>query len=364
MATAPLIIRTPKASTQSVRFEDGMIVTAEDLTLATRYPLELLQVLVRAYLGCGVVCGLSLRQDARIEPRQDKDGQCPPENATYIAEIAPGVALDCAGYPLEVCGPVRIDLMPDPCGKPGPIVGNETRRLHIAVRRAAQPETGPAGGCGCASSDDGCGDRDAQCRRVRDHVEIGVFEELPEEACRRPQRVDDQPQGDCQAGGNPGAAAEHVSHCDCLTECSNCHCCGDNWVALGSVTIDKWGIVEDGIDHDTRRYVKPTECVCTRPERAAPPPSDGSNVQILTAKLDEYRAEQERRYSEFANSAEERMRRLEAALKEQRDMIEAFRARLERLLDRPEPPVRGGRSEPAASKRSGGAQKPGGGKEG
>jgi hypothetical protein len=315
-------------STETARFTDGMIVTAEDLTVATRYPIELMQVLIRAYFGCGVVCGLSLGQDSRIGRRASGAPDCRPENATYTAEIATGVALDCAGYPLEVCGPVRIDLTPDPCAKPGPIVGEETRTLHVAIRRAQKADSaGQQGGCGCDCSEGGgCNDRDAQCSRLRDHVEIGVFEELPEDACRRTEE-----QGVVDAVGHEG----RPSLCACLTQCPHCHCCGDNWVALGSVTIDKWGIIEKGVAHDTRRYVKPLECVCTREETdvasPAPPPQYG---EAYSVKLDEYRKEQDAWMGQLrdrAEAAEKQVETMQGSINDRSRQYDELRVRIDRM---------------------------------
>jgi hypothetical protein len=353
MATAALITKVPKMSTETVRFKDGMIVTAADLTVATEYPLQLMQVLVRAYFGCGVVCGLSLGQDSRVGPRRAVKNHDRPENATYSAEIAAGVALDCAGYPLEVCGPVRIDLTPDPCARPGPIVGAETRTLHIAVRRAQKADSaGQQSGCGCDCDEGGgCGDRDAQCARLRDHVEIGVFEELPEDACRREAET-----GVVNAAGQ----VERPPLCKCLTQCPHCHCCGDNWVALGTVTIDRWGITEGGVAHDTRRYIKPVECVCSREGEEAPPASwPAPPEDTYSVKLDEYR-----------NAQGAQIDQLRAAIDERTSQYDELRQRIDRMearvteggvrAEEAQPPTRRRRAAPAApatseSEASGGA---------
>src|SRR3712207_7968381 len=73
-----LMIRRPPRSTlfpyttlfrstgiERVRFHDGMLVSADDLVAATDYPVSLLQSVLRAYFGCGVVCGLDLRPDRK-----------------------------------------------------------------------------------------------------------------------------------------------------------------------------------------------------------------------------------------------------------------------------------------------------------
>ena len=54
----------PRASSSGRHDRD----TAEDLGAAQEYPVSLLRTVLRAYLGCGVVCGLGLR----VKPIPDK----------------------------------------------------------------------------------------------------------------------------------------------------------------------------------------------------------------------------------------------------------------------------------------------------
>jgi len=156
------------------------------------HPLALMQVLVRAYFGCGVVCGMALEATANAEDRDP----CATSDLAYAVTVRPGVALDCAGFPLELCGPICLDLTPDPCVPPGPLIGDEQRLLHIAIRRAPEvrsaSDTGRCGcGGGCACSGEGAGTAGTQCSRIRDAVEVAAFLDLPEgiclaDLCRRP----------------------------------------------------------------------------------------------------------------------------------------------------------------------------------
>ena len=268
-------------STEAVSFTDGMLVTAEDLNSAMHYPLAVVQILLRSYFGCGIVCGLEVsdpnrgrrprqsseqaqqaeaRQPSHQKPTQtskDADGECTPERG-FIVQVAPGVALGCDGYPIELCEPVRLDLSPDPCGCP---LEAETMRF-IAIRRITAPEA-PSRGCGCGpASDPG-----QQCSRVRDHVVVEAFDRMPDGICmENPSRY-----------GNPGAAREESGTCACLKHCSTCDRCAEPWVLLATVRIDAEGVVPGGIngaedvrDHGGPTYVKPIRCVCSnetdRPE--------------------------------------------------------------------------------------------------
>lgn len=279
MATAPLKSTTFKSSTQSVHFDDGMIVTAEDLTLATGHPLALMQVLVRAFFGCGVVCGLALK------PTRDADDHtpCPVPDIQYALTVGPGVALDCMGFPLELCGPVCVDLKPDPCVAPGPLTNGEQRLLHIAIRRTAGSAGATKGGCGCG--DPGCAS-DGQCARVRDAVEIGVFVDPPEGICQtKPVATDAKGATREQGGGGAGAGL-----CDCLKTCPGCDRCSD-WVYLGQATIDESGIVAESVKLDRRAYVKPVACICDATGSEAPPQQSNDGGDAITAKLNQYREE-------------------------------------------------------------------------
>src|SRR5918997_4516126 len=99
--------KTQPGSTEAVQFSDGMLVTAEDLSTAMRYPLSVVQVLLKAYFGCGIVCGLDLKNPAEGEaaqtPRVDPaTGKKPPQRPpNFILTVEKGVALGCDGYPIE-----------------------------------------------------------------------------------------------------------------------------------------------------------------------------------------------------------------------------------------------------------------------
>ena len=138
-------------SIERVQFHDGQLVDAEALTTAMMFPVSLLQLVLRSYLGCGIVCGLEV-----IRP--DEERPC--------VRIRPGVMVDCHGSPLELCREVVLDLTPDPCA-----CETEPRTLCIVMRRATS-EDAPRQPCGCGC---GCGGTEGShhaCNRVRDQVLI------------------------------------------------------------------------------------------------------------------------------------------------------------------------------------------------
>ena len=214
---------TKPTSIEAVKFRDGMIVTADDLDAAMRYPTSLLLTVFRAFFGCGVVCGLELR------PKQSGGGG-------WVLCVDRGVAVDGHGYPIELCAPVELDLSPEPCAcEPPPA------KVCIAVRRITSDEA-PHDACTCDLDEPRF-----DCRRVRDHVWIKAFTEpeLKELGDRLCQRAKD----------------DTTPVCTALTACSAC-ACGESWILLGCVRLDpKKGIV-DAPDLSGRRWVKPVEALC------------------------------------------------------------------------------------------------------
>jgi hypothetical protein len=251
--------KTQPGSTQAVQFSDGMLVTAEDLSSAMQYPLSVVQVLLKAYFGCGIVCGFELTdptatQSAATGANGAVDAAGRPlgrgREPNYILAIERGVALGCDGYPIELCGPLKLDLTPDPCRHdPG------EKTLLVAACRVTATEAS-ARPCGCGSTGSA---ESQQCNRKLDHVLVQAFEDgYPMPAfCRRD--VD-------AAEPAPGSEAA----CACLKRCGENACCGEAWVLLGSVKIDQQGL--RAIDQRGRRYVKPIACNC-RAGAPPPPPS-------------------------------------------------------------------------------------------
>ena len=279
--------KTQPGSTEAVQFSDGMLVTAEDLTAAMRYPLSVIQVLLKAYFGCGIVCGLRLTDPAAGQQETAKEESDPATGETrtttqakpvrnFILTVEKGVALGCDGYPIEICGPLKLDLTPDPCRS-----DRLSKTMLIAARRVTAAEAA-ARPCGCSSTG---GEPAQQCTRMRDHALVRAFyeESPPAELCRAAAKkaADGKPVA-LPAGGEPPTGATAL--CDCLTECGECACCGEPWVLLGTVDVGEDGLGK--IDMSGRKLVKPIACHCAAGEPARtpppPPPTPGEGDTVVT----------------------------------------------------------------------------------
>ena len=279
-------------SIERVQFRDGQLVDADALTTAMMFPVSLLQLVLRSYLGCGIVCGLEV-------VRPDEDRPC--------VRITPGVMVDCHGYPVELCREVVLDLTPDPCAcETGP------RTLCIVMRRATTDDAPrqPCGcGCGCGGAEGGHHD----CNRTRDQVlikavDVDRLDPVRDHVCSNlpddpGERHDCGKPGEKPGGPEPsrgldrpsivGPASEHEhADCECLMECAERCCAERSWVLLACITIRPAdgeecasGYTLGPVDRDGRRYVKPIECCRSRhrddrpsavwePEQPTTPPAE------------------------------------------------------------------------------------------
>jgi hypothetical protein len=235
---------------ESVKFRDGMIVTADDLESAMRYPASMLHTVLKAYFGCGVVCGLELKPDPNAHGVE-----------TFVLCVTEGVAFDCNGYPLELCGGVKLDLSPDRCSYDEP-----PDQVFIAIRRVTSDEA-PKDPCTCDTDDPRF-----QCSRIRDHVQVKAFvesdlAELGPSLCERKvhptANEKNNHSDDKSAPGYQPDQPDRQGHdlCACLTTCSDCACTEESWVLIGSVPLTSTGI-GDQPDYERRKYVRPTQCLC------------------------------------------------------------------------------------------------------
>lgn len=268
--------KTQPGSTEAVQFSDGMLVTAEDLTAAMRYPLSVIQVLLKAYFGCGIVCGLDLKTPIEGQSAEMTNGAREPAGANritapecepnFILIVEKGVALGCDGHPIEICGPLKLDLTPDPCR-----LDRTDKKLFIAVRRITAAEAA-ARPCGCGSAG---GEPGQQCTRMRDHALVQAFEEdrLPAGICRIPPAAKDVDDATGRAATVEQPPTGVTAVCACLKQCGECTSCGEPWVLLGSVVVGEGGLgtIERKI---CRRYVKPIACLCAASEGDQVPPTN------------------------------------------------------------------------------------------
>ncbi|TCM35974.1 hypothetical protein [Kribbella sp. VKM Ac-2568] len=271
--TADLQVIVP-TTVERVQFHDGQLVDADALTAAAMFPVSLLQLVLRSFLGCGIVCGLEVER---------------PDVKRPVVRIKPGVMVDYHGMPVELCREAVLDLTPDPCA-----CEMEKRTLAIVMRRATS-EDAPRRPCGC-----GCGESESahdDCNRVRDQVLIKAvdlqrLDPVRDHVCwTAPEdsggSEDSGKSGDATARVNGDAEAgdgkdeqDEQDECACLVACAGRCCAEHSWVLLASVTISP---VQEGegdsgytlgeLDLSGRKYVKPIECCRshhqTKPEQEA-----------------------------------------------------------------------------------------------
>lgn len=227
-------------STKATLFTDGMVITADDLSTAMVYPLDMMRALNRAYFGCGIVCGLSVEAGA----------------STGVFTLKPGLALDCAGYPVQVPRDTPVDVAADPCET------SDTGNYYLAISRTTIAE------------------------KPRDDTEICESTKAPKVAYSRLSEAtriclfatDNLPNKCC----DPNAAAGlNTSTCDCLKQCTEDECYPDeSWIVVARINIDD----EDNItlvDDFTPRYVKPIHCACTSSYDLMQDEAISANAQAL-----------------------------------------------------------------------------------
>ncbi len=268
-------------SLQQVSFNDGMIVTAEDLQDATSYPLGVFKTLIRAFFGCGIVCGLKVDHSP-----VDEKGQ------SWCIEVKPGVALDCYGHPIELCRTVKLNLDEAYLCDPNP-----PECVYIAIRRYTTEES-PRPNPSCSEEKGG---QEYDCTRIREQVMIKVFD--PGETSDRSSnicmtdpynkglscvgaKVSGSGDGPANQDEEPSQEQSLQEFCDCIKACSGHECCGDAWVLLACIELGDKGVV--CVENRLRKYVKPIQCLCPPEEKACVDENPGV---ISTAWSDEKKQE-------------------------------------------------------------------------
>jgi hypothetical protein len=161
------------------RFEPGALLLDEDLTAIVDHTRGLSRLLFRSLFGCGVVCGF--RVTAQVE--------C----GNLIVGVAPGVALDCHGDPIEMCGQQTLGM---PCAERLP------DRLWVMVRRAAREHTCAPRDVACPSDDSGA----YKPTRAKDCFELTLTKDEPTHECGCPK-----PPGTAGTYARPAATADASS---------------------------------------------------------------------------------------------------------------------------------------------------------
>src|SRR5689334_19124378 len=146
------------------KFGPGMLLQHDDLEQLNAYTRELSRLMFRSLFGCGVICGLVVRGEAKC-------------GRLYVT-VSAGVALDCCGDPVYVpqAQSIVVDEHCDP-DVPSPLWIVLCGTAKCCAPRASM----------CAPDED---EAASACTRERDGFEIRVLRDKPACACQCPRETE------------------------------------------------------------------------------------------------------------------------------------------------------------------------------
>lgn len=258
--SAPSPVLSSAKNTSDIRFplfSPGQMLQHDDLTALADYTRMLMQLMLKSFFGCGVICGLCVKAVFHCNK--------------LVVTVEPGVAVDCCGNLVHVTKPVTITIDPD-CDLASL---QDLKALWVVLREFEK---------GCAPRPASCPADDEEvknvCTREACWYEVQVRTTLPDcvcgcierngtdkpaegsEASARRARVEGElldAYGDCYAKHEEGVCE---CECTCAGPCDHdCHC-GGEWIVLARLpvpdakTFDVGEDIEVEVDHSVRRYVR------------------------------------------------------------------------------------------------------------
>jgi hypothetical protein len=230
--------QTVAAILERPRYSPGLILEDSDLSSAVDYTQQLSRLLFRNLFGCGVICGLTVKVE---------------RDCGLKVTVAPGLALDGCGDPIQLPGPaiITFDKQKDEqLSKDGgefwvTLCGKE----KLCAPRAMVCE---------ADDYDGVN----QATRIRALSEVSISFEKPKCACGcLPATAGEPGATPAQGYSSDPCHAEHETRADCAPDCGcgtacDCGCCV--LLASASFTVNAatgagaWTVTHKGV----RRLVR------------------------------------------------------------------------------------------------------------
>ena len=265
--------QTVAAILERPRYSPGLILEDSDLSSAVDYTRSLSRLLFRNLFGCGVICGLNVKVDVECGL-----------NVT----VAPGLALDGCGDPLQLPAPVTIAFDKRKADQLG-VAGTSFWIALCGKEKLCQPRA-----LVCDADDyDGA----TQATRIRALSEVSILFEEPKCICGclppDPQTDAAPPQASLASAAAAGAVPPapgrdpchdaHEARVDCAEECGcgtacDCGCCvllaKASFAAGANGAAGSWTVQHKGV----RRLVR-AALVADR-EPGAPPPALAEAVQV------------------------------------------------------------------------------------
>lgn len=240
MATKKLIATASGTGTLMLpQFAPGMLLQHDDLAALGAFSQNLSRLMLRALVGCGVICGLTVRAEMKC--------------CKLVITIDTGIALDACGDPIQVPAPQQITIDPE-CDPNFPDL------LYVVLcAKTRQCAPRPAM---CASD----GDDDVPVyTRQKYGFEIRIVTERPDCVCGCPEPPNAREEAlldtDCRCA-NP----QHPCYVDHYSGNCGCNCCdgtADGTCDCGCVLLARLQAKGDpnartwNADHRVRRFVRP-----------------------------------------------------------------------------------------------------------
>jgi hypothetical protein len=220
MAKADYRKQRGRATLERPIYKAGLLLEDDDLTSAVNYTRNMVRLLFRSLFGCGVICGLDVTAELICN------------NSQIRVSIAKGVALDCAGNPIEI--PAGITITYDPDCDPLP---DELWIVACYCEECCRPRD-----TSCAPDDAGTPVK----TRIMDGYEVRLYDKRPKCVCScEPPDPATKSLSECcddEDTSDQTAAPEPVSQelCPCYSDhaAGKCECdCGCLCVLIGKVIV-------------------------------------------------------------------------------------------------------------------------------
>jgi hypothetical protein len=222
--TDTVVADAGNASLKRPKFSPGLLLEDSDLTRGIDYTRSMHSLLLRAMLGCGVICGFKVTFE--------RTSHC-----TLLITVAKGIALDCSGALVELPSSRKLTL--------ALTCENEAQTMDLWVMISRTERCCSPRDLMCCDDDEAGG---SVATILHDGYLIDVRNTMPAGACSREQVAGEL---------NEGAGLDELEDGDCACDCSSD--ANSRIVVLAKLTYVPE--MEQGptftADHRVRRYIRP-----------------------------------------------------------------------------------------------------------
>lgn len=231
MNKTKVTVKSTKGNSTLVRarFGPGMLLHHEDLDQITSFTRELSRMMFSSFFGCGVVCGLRVKPEAK--------------GAKLRISVGAGLALNCSGDPVYLPNEQQIWVGDDCDDIPEKLWVVLCGTMKRCAPRAAE----------CPSDED---EPSSVCTRERDGYEIRVLREAPKSVCGYTEPTQWTPTPcKCVDPELPCYKDHYAGECGC--KCGDCSDGDCNCIILARLDKPKDNDHPWTVDHRVRRFIRP-----------------------------------------------------------------------------------------------------------